>query len=198
MSVELPQPRLPQIVVMRFLDFGGTLTPPGGGAAQRVNRLGSRFGVDITYPRLRPEPDARILMSALRQAKVNGAIFPVPQPGFDVGAPGNPLVDGAAQLGTVLKLKGFTPGYAGRNGQYFSIIQGGRRYLHHLALQGIADAAGGMEASIWPMLRISPDDGAICEFGKPMIEGFLAGNTVEIELSIAKGVPSKITIEEAA
>jgi len=198
MSILIPQPRLPQSAVIRFLDFGGTLTPPGGGAAQRVNRLGSRCAIDILFPRLRPEPDGRVLMSAIRQALVDGALFPVPQPGFHVGEPGAPVVDGAGQLGTTLNIRGFTPEYMGRIGQFFSIIQGGRRYLHHLANQGIADPTGKMAAMIWPMLRVSPDDGAVCEFFKPMIEGFLTGNSVEIELSIAKGVPAKIMITEAA
>ena len=199
MSIIIPQPRLPQSAVIRFLDFGGTLTPPGGGAAQRVNRLGSRCAIDIQFPRLRPEPDGRVLMSAIRQALVDGALFPVPQPGFHISAPGAPVVDGAGQLGTTLNIRGFTPEYAGRNGQFFSIIQAGRRYLHHLTYEGIADPTGRMAAAaIWPMLRVSPDDGAVCEFFKPMIEGFLTGNSVEIELSIAKGVPAKIMITEAA
>jgi len=181
----------------RLLDFGGVLTPPGGGAAQRVNRPGSRFAIDITLPAMSSIIEGRIFLAALMQAISQGALYAFPQD-MPVGAPGSPVVNGAGQMGTTLNLKNFTPSYAGRAGQFFSIVQGGRRYLHFLAAQGIAGADGTVAASIWPMLRVSPDDGAVCEFAKPMIEGFLSGNALEWQLRTAPYVDVQFTITEAA
>ncbi len=197
MSIELPQPRLPQTATPRFLDYGGMLSPPGGGVVQPLTRPG-RFALPITYPRLRPEPDGRILMSAIRRAKLEGALFPFPEPGIPATNYGTPEVNGAGQTGMTLQLKGLTAGITILNGKFFSIIFGGRRYVHHGTADMLVTAAGTVALPIFPMLRISPNDGATCEFAKPYIEGSIDGNTVDVELAIAKATPASITITEMA
>ena len=152
----------------------------------------------INYPRLQPEPDGRIVMSALRQAKTVGALFAFPQPGLVIGNPGAPVINAGAQTGSTLQLRGFAPGYTVRNGQFFSIIVNGQRYLHHAAADTTADGSGAMALPIVPMLRVSPGDGNICEFAQPFIEGVLGGNTVDVELAIAKATPASIQITERA
>lgn len=198
MAVELPQPRLPQRAVPKLLDWGADQKAPMGGAYQRLNRLGNRFALEITYPRLKPEPDGRILSSRLRRAKTEGALFPVPQPGLTIGAPGAPVVNGAGQSGSSLMLRGFAAGYAVREGQFFSIVHGGRRYLHCASVDGVASPAGVLTIDIYPMLRIRPADGAICEFAKPYIEGIVAGASIDLELTAAKAVLPAILITERA
>jgi len=198
MSILLPQPRLPQTATPKLLDFGADIVPPMGGAAQRLNRIGNRWALDIVYPRLRPEPDGRILMACIRRAKTEGALFPFPQPGLAIGNPGTPMVDGAGQLGSILNLRGFVPGYIVLEGQFFSIIYGGQRYLHAANADTAADGSGKMPLAIHPMLRISPNDGAVCEFAQPYIEGFLSGNEVAVELAIARATPATIVITERA
>lgn len=198
MSVELPQPRLPQAATPRLLDYGVDQTAPMGGASQRLNRLGNRFALEITYPRLKPEPDGRILAARLRRAKTEGALFPVPQPGLVIGAPGAPVVDGAGQAGSSILLRGFASGYSVREGQFFSIIHGGRRFLHTAAAQTVASSSGTMTLAITPMLRIRPGNGAICEFGQPYIEGPISGGSVDLELTAAKAVVPTIVITERA
>ncbi|MBB4837299.1 hypothetical protein HNP52_000350 [Sphingomonas kyeonggiensis] len=198
MAIELPQPRLPKVAVPRLLDWGADQKAPQGGAYQRLNRLGNRFALDISYPRLKPEPDGRILASRLRRAKTEGALFPVPQPGLSVGVPGNPVVDGAGQAGAAILLRGFTAGYQVREGQFFSIIHGGRRYLHCASADAVAGGDGKVTLSIHPMLRIQPSNGAICEFAKPYIEGIVGGQSIDVELSIAKMQVPSITITERA
>jgi hypothetical protein len=195
MSIELPQPRLPQTATPRFLDFGGILTPPGGGKAQQLIRP-SRFALVVNYPRLKPEPDGRILMSAIRRAKLEGALFPVPEPGIPVVAYGNPQVNGVGQTGMSLQLKGLTPAITILDGKFFSIIFGGRRYLHHATADTVVTAGGSCLLPIFPMLRIVPNDSATIELAKPYIEGSLDGNTVDVELAIAKATPAAITITE--
>lgn len=197
MAVELPQPRLPQVAVPKLLDWGSDQKAPMGGGFQRLNRLGNRFALDITYPRLKPEPDGRILIARLRRAKTEGALFPFPQPGLDIGNPGNPVVNGAGQTGTVLVLRGFTAGYVLREGQYFSIIHGGRRYLHCAAGDFIASPDGIMIVTLDPMLRMDGlQDGAVAEVAKPYIEGIVSGASIDIEQTIAKSKIPTITITE--
>lgn len=198
MAIELPQPRLPQSAIPRLLDWGADQKAPMGGAFQRLNRLGNRFALVITYPRLKPEPDGRILAARLRRAKTEGALFPVPQPGLDIGNPGAPVVNGADQSGSTLILRGFAAGYVLREGQFFSIIHGGRRYLHAANADAVATAAGGMTVNLHPMLRIRPANGAIVEVAKPYIEGIVDGSTIDIEQTIAKSQIPAITITERA
>ncbi len=197
MAIELPQPRGPQVAVPKLLDWGSDQKAPMGGGYQRLNRLGNRFALEITYPRLKPEPDGRILIARLRRAKTEGALFPFPQPGLDIGNPGNPVVNGANQAGTMLVLRGFTGGYVLREGQYFSIIHGGRRYLHNAAGDFTASAGGIMTITLDPMLRMdSLQDGAVVEVAKPYIEGIVSGASIDIEQTVAKSKIPTITITE--
>ncbi|MBM3927855.1 MAG: hypothetical protein FJ335_05265 [Sphingomonadales bacterium] len=198
MTILLPQPRLPNRAVPRLIDFGTLLTPPGGGVTQRLNRLGNRYALDITYPRLKPEPDGRVLASRVRQAVTAGARYPFPQPGLDIGTPGAPAIDGGGQAGSVLALRGFAPGYVVREGQFFSIVHAGRRYLHAAGADAVATVTGAIAITIVPMLRISPSDGAVCEFAQPFIEGTIAAAAAEIEQTIAKSMLPTITITERA
>ena len=63
-----------------------------------------------------------------------------------------------------------------REGQFFSILAGGRHYLHMATAITVANASGLASVPIFPMLRVSPADNAACHFAKPMIQGSLAGN----------------------
>ncbi|WP_433910373.1 hypothetical protein [Sphingomonas yabuuchiae] len=196
MAIELPQPRGPQVAVPKLLDWGSDQKAPMGGGYQRLNRLGNRFALDITYPRLKPEPDGRILIARLRRAKTEGALFPVPQPGLDIGNPGNPVINGGNQAGNVLVLRGFAGGYILREGQFFSVIHGGRRYLHNAAGDFVASPGGVMTITLDPMLRIVTTDGAVVEVGKPYIEGIVSGASIDIEQTVAKSKIPTITITE--
>ena len=198
MAIELPQPRLPNRAVPKLLDWGADQKAPMGGAYQRLNRLGNRFALENTYPRLKPEPDGRILASRLRRAKTEGALFPVPQPGLEIGNPGAPVVNGAGQAGLALLLRGFTAGYTVREGQFFSIIHGGRRYLHCAEGDAVANEAGGIVLGLYPMLRVRPSDGALCEFARPMIEGIVSGASIDLELTSARADIPAILITERA
>lgn len=195
MSILLPQPRLPNKAVPRLIDKGAVMP---GAVDQRLNRLGNRYALDISYPRLRPEPDGRVLASRVKQAVTQGALFAFPQPGLAIGTPGAPVVNGGGQAGSILALRGFAAGYAVREGQFFSIIHAGRRYLHAAGTDAVAAGDGALALAIVPMLRIVPVDGATCEFAQPYIEGFIPGAAAEIEQTIAKSMLPTITITERA
>src|SRR3546814_19762864 len=78
-----------------------------------------------------------------------------PQPGFTIGAPVSPLVSTAASGGTALAIKSLTPSYAIREGQFFSIVHGGRRYVHMLTASVVASGTGTVTASTFTPLRTS-------------------------------------------
>lgn len=163
----------------KMMDWGAVLTPALGGPVQTIMRLGTRHALDFTLPKMRTEPHGRIWSARLRMAKLFGALLPFGQDGFDVGAPGAIVVDGAGQSGMSLKIKGGTPYYAIKEGQAFSIVTNGKRYLYFASAQTILDGNGAAAAApIFPMLRVLPADGDVCEFGRPMIQGSLSGNEV--------------------
>ena len=157
----------------RFLDFGYELRPPGAGAIQRINKLGSRYALTVEGPPIPEEPDGRLATSLLRQAKQLGASFPWPQPGLAIGAPGTPVVDGPVEAGTSIPVTGGTPHYAIRQGQFFNLIHDGVRYLHEAAAALILDASGEGELVIFPALRVSLDDADALDFAQVRIEGLL-------------------------
>lgn len=154
----------------------------------------------IETPNLKPEPDGRLWTGALLEAFMTGETVACrfPQPGFEVGPSGAVVVDGAGQAGMVLRIRSATPRYAFRRRQFFSIVHSGRRYLHFVRQQVIVGADGRAEVPIGPMLRIEPDDGDVCEFAKPMIEGKLAGDAGGWKMIPARVQGLSFTISEIA
>src|SRR3546814_12881129 len=99
---------------------------------------------------MRNGDNGRIFVSRLLQAKQDRLLMDWPQPGFTIGAPGSPLVSTAASGGTALAIKSLTPSYAIREGQFFSIVHGGRRYVHMFTASVVASGTGTVTASIFP------------------------------------------------
>ena len=197
MSILLPSSPGVRTAKPRLIDFGTVLNPPMGAVAQRLNRPGNRFGIDVTLPSSEATEDGRIFVSRLVQGLTQGVILRFPQD-TSVGVPGSPVVDGNGQSGMMLACRSFTPEYATKEGMFFSIIHGGRRYLHMIAGQVIVDSTGHAVVPIYPQLRIQPADGDVCEFRVPMIEGFLSGNQLEWQLQTAPYIDLNFTVSEAA
>jgi hypothetical protein len=159
--------------VIRLVDFGGFNRPVLGGPVQRINRLGSRYAIDVELPPLREEPDGRLFSTLLERALSEGALFAFPQPGLRISPPGNPVIDGAVLSGTSITMRGLTPNCVIRAGQYFSVIHDGRRYLYRAATEAWADDTGDVAVTVTTLLRDSLSDGDTVELGKPMIEGWV-------------------------
>ena len=140
--------------------------------------------------------DRRPWISALLGGVSDTVAYPFPQPGLTISLPGDVRVNGVRQAGQTIVLHGFTPGYIAHEGQFFSIITGGQRFVYAVTIPIIADGAGNAVVSIWPLLRRSPVNDAPCEFAEPMIEGAPSGNekgwTDERELTVGL----KLTITE--
>jgi hypothetical protein len=163
----------------QLIDFGGELVPGIGAAVQRINRLGNRFGIAVEMPPVPEEPEGRILAGLLRLAKTQGALFPFPQPGLEIGVPGSPVVNGTVAGGTSLPVRGLTALYTVRFGQFFSIIHGGRRYLHSAAAETTANGSGNAVIVLDPTLRTDLADGDVVEMAEPKIEGLLETGNVK-------------------
>ncbi|MFC5373911.1 hypothetical protein ACFPIF_15195 [Brevundimonas faecalis] len=161
-----PEPRSPfTYAVMRLRN---DVTSMIGGNRQRNLRKGDHYVVDFNLPPMAPEEVGpwRKLMTA-----ADTLLMRMPQPGFDVGAPGAPQVNGGPQLGSLLRLKGLTPGYKIRQGQFFSIVTADRRWLYAADADATADAAGIVSVPLEVMIRTAHFDGDVVEMADPKIEG---------------------------
>lgn len=185
-----------QVATPRFLDWGGLMQPVLGGQGQRLDRLGSRHAIDVTVPPMAIEPDGRLWISRLKRGKTEGVRMEFPQVDFPIGLPGSPLVDGAVAGGTTIPAKGFAASYAIREGQWFSVVHGGNRYLHSIAAAATAGGGGAASLTIHPMLRTPLSNNDVLEFAIPYIEGELEGDEFAWTLEMARTVGLSFTIKE--
>lgn len=197
MTIALPTSPLPQVASPAPVVFGGPQLAAMGGEDQFINRVGNRFALEVTTPKLVPQPDGRLWIAALLKAWMTGerVSFPFPQPGLVIGSPGSAQVDGAGQTGSTLNMKGMTPGYTVRKGQFFNVITGGRRYLYESDIDQTVDGLGKLAAAINPMIRVSPANNDTVDFN-PLIEGLLLGDQRSWTHVIARTQGLKFTIRE--
>lgn len=138
---------------------------------------GSRMALDLTYPPMSVE-DAGILVGALGRAESEEVLYPWPQPGLVIGAPGVRTMglDVSANA-RVIAVAGNTTAYLARAGQFFNIIApDGRRYLHYGTQP--ANLPGNMR--IVPATRLEVPAGWSLDFATPMIQ---ASSRVVVPLS---------------
>ncbi|MDO1559829.1 hypothetical protein Q0812_10365 [Brevundimonas sp. 2R-24] len=168
-----------------------------GGPSQRTSRLGDRWTIEVTCRPMRYAQAAGFI-AKLIQGLAERVLVAIPQPGLEIGNPGTPLLKGAGQSGRTLQADGFTPGYVIQAGQYFSLVQGGQRYLHQVTDAATANGSGEVELSIYPMLKVSPSDNATLEFAAPKLEGFLQGNRQAWTIGLVENVGLSFAVTEAA
>ena len=195
--IDLPRTPGPVELDWRQIDFGGDLTPFLGGEAQRVNRNGNRFAVAVTLPPMTPA-DAAAWVAALNDAVGSGVRWRVRQVEMVIGVPGAPVVNGAGQAGSTLAITGGQPRYTARRGLFFSLLSGGRRYLHLLTASTQLDASGAGTLAIVPRLRIEPENGDAVEIAQPIIEGKVSDGGFPWSISRARRVGITFTITERA
>ena len=195
--IDLPDNPGPASASPALIDSGAFLTPPLGGPVQRIDRLGGRWRIAVTMPPLRGT-DSRIWVARLVRGKTEGVRMALPLQGFDPGAPGSPVVDTSAQVGGSLKLRGCTPNYIFREGQFFSVITGGRHHLIMVAAEPIVASDGKVTLPIRPLIRVAHLDGDVAAVGKPMIEGWVMGEEWGWEMQLADFSGLSFDIAEAA
>lgn len=166
-----------------LLSQAADLTSPLGGVAQRIVRVGSRFGIDVAYPAMK-YANGMTFLSRLMQSEGNPVAVAFPQRGLTVGSPGTVVVNGGGQSGTSLAVRGVTNGYTFTEGQFFDFITGGRRYVQIITANVTAGSSGDVTLPIWPMMRASPLDGDALEITAPYLEGFIALQSKKITWTI--------------
>lgn len=196
--IELPETPAPNGVTTALLDYGGVLRPALGGAALRLDRAGSRFRAEVSYPPMKAAT-ARVFVSRLLDAKSEGLRIEFPLLGINQGIPGAPVVDGAGQSGKTLAVRGLTAGYAFKEGYWLSIEDAaGQHYLHNCRSNAVADGSGDAEISITPALRVPFADGDSIHLAKPMIEGLVDGEEWSWQIPVERLIALVVPIEEAA
>jgi hypothetical protein len=179
-----------------LVDAGGVQRGALGGVGQRVNRLGSRFGIEITLPPLESGQAAMNWVGALNVGLREGVIAQWPQLGFSTGSPGSVLVNGAGQAGFTLNVDGGTAGYIARSGQFLNFTAGGRKMLHHLRSDLALNGSGAGALPIFPDIRVSPADNSAVSFTDPVIEGWLEGDDRSWSVDQARTVGLSFTVIE--
>lgn len=169
--IDLPDTPGPAAVTWRVLDFGATRVPPLGGPVQRINRTGNRWAVDVTLPPLSPA-DTRRWQAALMAGARDGARWKIRQIDLAIAPLSGVRVNGANQTGQTLNADGAPAGALWGQGQFFSLISGGQRYLHQLAVAGSFSETGGAGLPLVEPLRVIPADNDLIDFA-PRIEGML-------------------------
>jgi hypothetical protein len=189
--INLPDHPTPQAATPGLVDFGAFLTPSLGGPVQRVERMGSRFRIAVTMPPMPNLDYGRQWVAKLVRGKQEGVRMPWPLLGFDPGSPGDVFVHttaGVGQSGRLLQCNGGTPNYVFREGQFFSLTsRAGRSYLYMVTAE-TAWVSGGFTLPIEPMLRVPALENDPLNFGKPMIEGFIMGDSFAWEMALANFV----------
>ena len=196
--IELPEWPAPNGMSASLVDFGLTLGGALGGADQRIDRAGSRYKVELTFPPMHAD-QARVFVSRLQRAKSEGLRVPFPLLDIEQGSPGSPVVDGGGQAGTLLAVRGVRANYRWREGYWLSIeATDGQHYLHNVAANGVADGNGGGTIAIWPPLREAFPDGATVHLAKPMLEGLPEGDETSWQVPKNKLIALSVPIRETA
>ena len=195
-AISLPALSRLATVKPRLIRFGADLTPSLGGPVQRLNRLGSRWAVDVAVPSL-TYAGARLWLGARLEAErtQNTLIMAWPKTP-DPGALGTPLVNGATQAGTSLIVDGLTAGVTIPAFTFFSLSVSGRNYLYAVTTATTANGSGQATLPIAPMLRASPADNAALTFSAPQIEGFFDGATIDWNVDELATVGLSFTLSE--
>lgn len=194
--IELPTSPAPNGAAPRLIDYGATLRSPTGGASLRIDRAGSRFAAEISFPPMKADT-ARVFVSRLLDAKSEGLRIEYPLIETQ-GNPGSPVVDGAGQAGKTLNVRGLNAGYVAKEGYWLSIEDAdGQHYLHNVRATVRADGSGEAALSITPALRVPFADGTTIHLAKPMIEGLVDGNAFSWQIPVNKLIALAVTIEEA-
>jgi hypothetical protein len=192
-AIDLPDYPYPAAMTPRLVTGRAELRPAWGGDIQRLNRAGSRFAIDVTMP-VMTYADAQDWSDINDETAM--VTMQIVQPGFDTGAPGTPLVNGASQSGTTLAIDGLTPYHVLRKNQWISISTGGRLYAYRVKTEVIASSGGAASVVLTTMLRVSPANNDPVEIAAPRIEGFATVPDDAWSTNTAGHVALSFTIEE--
>lgn len=163
MAIALPPLPRGTTLSPRLISFGGDLRPILGAPTLRLQRLGSRFAIDVEMPKMARACASRLIAARLAsEARSETLRLSVTQNG-DGAAVGPKFATAGAANSAVIT----TAGAAGiEPGMFFSFQVGGHSYLH------MATSVAGAVVGVAPLLRVNAS-GVALEFANPVAEGFV-------------------------
>ena len=161
--------------------------PVLGGPRQRVARLGDFWSYTVDLRPMHAWQSGPLIVRLL-QGLSERVLCPVMVSGIDLT--GQTDVTAVRGAGKSLVVDGSTAGKS--EGQFFSLVKDGVRYLHMVA--SVAENS----ITFTPALKVAITGGEILEFAEPKIEGFLSGNSQGWTTGMVGNVGMTFRIEEAS
>lgn len=156
---------VPNAVSIRSLDNTAVFNSPLIASAQTIDRGGLKWGMNLTFTNLQNDDRAELLGIILalrgRANRIRVNVHDNPKRGLYGGTP---LIDGAAQTGSSVAVKGCSNNITNwiRRGDYFSVIVNGDHELKMCTEDADSNGSGLIAAlKFEPRLRDSPADSAI-------------------------------------
>lgn len=191
--IQLPDFAIRGSVTPTFIDAG--FTQRGVQSLSRIDRKGGRYTVACTYGPFHPE-EGRVMVARLVAGKQEGirVAFPLLH---SQGAPGAVTLNGSVSTGRVIEVDGATPGYFVKEGYWLSLVKDGQHFLHSVRSGGRVNASGQVTLTLNEMLRDSFPDNAVVNLARPMVQGFVQGDTASWQYAVDRMIPIEFVIEEA-
>lgn len=152
-------------LTIRQLGAVAVAQSPFTGARQVQEWPADRWGFDVELPPMK-EYDARVWFAWFAALRGQYGSFLIgdrtqvlPRGAWSTMTP---LVDGAAQSGRTLAVKGLSASIANvaRSGDYLQVGSGATSRMHMVLMDASSDGAGKATLAIWPPLRESPANSA--------------------------------------
>lgn len=154
---------------------------------QQVRSVGAqRFRIELAYqnlPRSNSEPFEAALAALRGQYNTTTLVVPGATDSPQGSWSGTPLVDGAAQTGRTINLKGFGFGLTGvvKAGDYFTWA--GDLKVYKATSDANSDGFGKAAISIEPAIMTSPADGAAIASSNVAFTVALMADSVDVQLT---------------
>ncbi|MFD0848204.1 hypothetical protein [Sphingosinicella xenopeptidilytica] len=198
MAVTLPTCPYPNDYQVLLRDFGGVLTPFLGGPEQRINRIGTRFGLRVVLPSM-DAGEGQTYIARLLQGRSQTVILPFPIFDLETTGTGTPLVRTDTAGGSTIPLKGMTVGYPIKEGQFFHVVHSGQRYIYMATAATTVNGSGNADLPIFPILRTGLTTNDVVNFETPMIEGFVSpGDDLSWQIGLDNGREIAFSVMEIA
>ena len=192
-ALVLPTRPAPSAMTPRPISSRNEQRPASQGPVNRYMRPGTRWAWDITLP---PMPYVKSLEWDDLLSESDTVIMKIYQPGLDTGAPGSPLIDGSNQIGRTLNLKGLTPSYAFRKGQWVSFPVNGQLFAYKVRTAITVGSDGRVALPLRTLLRLPPANNAVVDVAEPRAEGFPTVDPSSLEVATDRMVRLRFTLEE--
>lgn len=192
-ALVLPTTPAPSSMTPRPISSRNEQRPSSSGPVNRYMQPGTRWAWDIELP---PRTYVQSLQWDDLLSEADTVIMKIYQPGLDVGSPGSPLINGSAQTGRTLNLKGLTPGYVFRKGQWISFPVAGQIYAYKVRTETVVGGGGTVALPLLTMLRSPPANNAVVDVAEPKVEGFATVDPASLQVGVDRLVRLRFTIEE--